>query len=146
MNRRRIIFIISAIILVLIIIVFLFWRTPTRYNWMETYRSKSVQPYGTSIINSLLRSYYEEEEVVTIEQKLSDELLLDSIEKANYVFIGQGLYMDSLDVQTLLSFVENGNTALISSKTIPFDLMFYLYYYECENGYWNDYYTFTDTT
>lgn len=147
-NRNRI-FIFAGIFAVIIVLFILFRQgTPKRYNWLETYKETSKQPYGTLFIKELLRNYFPEDSTLVIEQKLSDELPVDSTEHIdmNYVFIGEGLYMDSLDVATLLEFVENGHTAFISSKSIPYDLMFYLYFDECNDIYWDDYTYFTDST
>ena len=36
-------------------------------------------------------------------------------EPANYVFIGEGIYLDSADLNTLLNFAENGNNVFISN-------------------------------
>jgi hypothetical protein len=55
------------------------------------------------------------------------------------------MYLDSLSTARLLDFVQSGHTALISSKTIPFDLMFHLYYSECDEYGWDDYTTVKDS-
>ncbi len=144
-NSRRFIFI-FAILAVVILLAILLWQAPTRHNWLETYKEDSKEPYGTHVLFELLKSYFPNKNTTVIQEKLSDELPLKTNEKMNYVFVGGGLYMDSLDVEVLLDFVEEGNTALISSRTIPFDLMFHLYYEECENTYWEDYYSDTDST
>ncbi len=147
-NNRRIL-IISGIVLILIILIALLWQySPRRYNWLESYEEKSKNPYGTFVIYNLLAAYFPSDSIFTINKKLSKELPLERRDNRpmNYVFIGEGLYLDSLDVERLLSFVENGNSAFLSSKSIPQDLMFYLYYDEC-NGYpWNDYSFYIDST
>jgi len=53
--------------------------------------------------------------------------------------------MDTSDVDQLLSFVEAGNNAFIASKSIPYDLMFYVYYEECNDYFWDDYTFFKDS-
>lgn len=55
------------------------------------------------------------------------------------------MYMDSLGTKRLLDFVAAGNTAFISSKTIPFDLMTFVYFDECEDSPWTDYGMFEDS-
>lgn len=146
MNQSRRIIFIVGILAVLIVLMALLWRTPQRHNWLETYKESSKHPFGTQVIFGLLQSYFRGEPTNVIEEKLSEELPLKPDQKSNYIFIGEGLYMDSMDVEVLLDYVDMGNTAFISSRTIPYDLMFYLYYEECENLYWDDYYSSIDST
>ena len=111
-----------------------------RFSWRETYDQTSVQPYGAQVAIDLLKNQRGEANVSAVEDSL--RLFLansDAPEPASYFFLGPALFMDSLDTSALLAFVERGNTALVSSKTIPFDLMFHLYYQECEHFYWDDY-------
>ncbi len=121
---------------------------PNKFNWAESwpyksYGEKDKEPYGTQIAFHLFSQLFQGKQLHSIEKKLSDELPLDSSQVLNYVFVGEGLYMDSLDTKRLLDFVAIGHTAFISSKTVPYDLMFSLYYEECEEVSWNDYAYFT---
>ena len=144
MDNKRVIIIIVFFALVLSLILF-FSQSKTAYNWRETYKEGSKDPYGTHVINQLLQSYFPNEEFHQLQDSIYGILPDTIIRNGNYVFIGEGLFLDSLDVETLLRFVANGNRAFISSKTIPFDLMFYLYYEECNEYYWNDYVNISDT-
>lgn len=145
MNNRSV-FIIAAIVVVLTLLAFLLPRDQNRFSWRETYRGDSKDPYGTYVISELLRTRVPGESMTEIRESLKDELPVDSNLKANYVFIGEALFMDSLDTEALLGFVAAGNTAFISSRTIPFDLMFDLYYEECYDYPWDDYLWITDST
>jgi hypothetical protein len=77
--------------------------------------------------------------LLDIEADLVSELPIKKGGTNSYVFVGEALFLDSLSTAHLLNFVKAGNTAFLSSKTIPFDLMFHLYYKECEAAEWNDY-------
>ncbi len=143
-NSKRILFI-FGILTILVVLMVLFWRTPQRLSWVEHYKEDSNHPFGTQVIFELLKTYFPGQTTTIIEEKLSEELILDASQKSNYIFVGEGLYMDSTDVETLLDFVDMGNTAFISSRTIPYDLMFYLYYEECGSMYWDDYYSSEDS-
>ena len=137
-------FIIFGIATVLILTIFIVFRSNRdRFNWDENYQESNKSPYGTFVVYNLLKDYFPEHELSDISRKLSAEFLIeDSLnfnQKANYVFIGEGLYLDSSDIDQLLTFVEKGNTALISSKSIPYDLMYYVYSLECNDYYWEDY-------
>ena len=137
-------FIIFGIATILILTIFIVFRSnKSRFNWDENYEESNKSPYGTFVVYNLLKDYFPGHELSDISRKLSAEFLIkDSLyfdQKANYVFIGEGLYMDSSDVDQLLAFVEVGNTAFISSKSIPYDLMYYVYAQECNGSYWEDY-------
>jgi len=111
-----------------------------RYNWEPNYQEKSEQPFGTKVLFRLLETYFPNHSVFTITHDLSDVLPLSADESTStYFFIGQKPYYDSAATAHLLAFVEAGNTAFISSKYIPFDLMHYLYYEECPEATWSDY-------
>jgi len=140
-------FIIFGIAALFILIFFSVSRTKgARYNWNEQYDEESKQPYGTFIIYEMLQEYFPNKKVHTIKESLTDNLPTDTLSiNNNYVFVGEGMYMDSANVQSLLQFVARGNNAFISSKTIPYDLMFDVYYEECDNNYWDDYGIMKDT-
>lgn len=142
-NRRSIIVILLLVLLVLLTLVFLSNRK-RRFDWTPTYKEASKQPYGGFVIAELLKNYFPGKGYTVLRDSVNGLLPIDSIGE-NYVFIGEALFMDSMDVQALLKFVENGNTAFISSRTIPYDLMFYVYYDECNENYWEDYASVDDS-
>ena len=118
-----------------------------QFNWSENswqkkdgYSEQNLQPYGTNIAHKLLKTYFPNKKLIDLEKDVATELPSDSLgEGDNYVFVGEGLYLDSLGTDRLMRFVRAGNTALISSKTIPFDLMNYIYFNECDDAPWSDY-------
>ncbi|MEM1321463.1 MAG: DUF4350 domain-containing protein [Bacteroidota bacterium] len=136
----------TAAILLLAFFIF-FGSKNKKYNWTETYREKTKDPYGTYIIHELLKNYNPDGRFEDIRESVRRELPTSTNEPASYVFIGEGLYLDTSDVNRLLAFVDNGNTAFISSKSIPYDLMYYIYPETCDdNFYWEDYDIVDDTT
>jgi len=145
MNNRSLYILLALALLALLGI--LYWRYTSQkaqFDWQDSwvknaYSESNDQPYGTQILYRLLEGYFPGKRLSDIKKNVAQELPLDSAGHSNYVFVGEALYLDSLSTQRLLSFVAAGNTALLSSKTIPFDLMFYLYYEECEEAEWNDY-------
>lgn len=134
-----------AVGLLLLLLVILLWRSnQNRFDWNETYLPDSKAPYGTYVIYKLLQAKAEEYDFSVVKDSINEVVLPGEL-PASYVFIGEGLFMTPRDVEALLDFVSEGNTAFISSKTIPYDLMFHLYYFEC-NGYeWDDYSFYLDT-
>ncbi|MFN0013216.1 MAG: DUF4350 domain-containing protein [Saprospiraceae bacterium] len=144
--KNRTSYLFAALGLVLLL-AFLYWRDRAsrgRFDWRDSwektaYNENSNQPYGTLALHRLLEGYFPKNKLTDIKSDLVREMPLDSSKRSSYVFVGEGLYLDSLSTEHLLAFVAAGNTALLSSKTIPFDLMFHLYYHECENAEWSDY-------
>ena len=144
MGNKRILLVV-ALLAIIILLALLFRSSTKRFNWGETYAQNSKEPYGTYVIGELLKSYFPGKDFIAFNDSIPNNFPPHPQKDANYVFIGEAIYMDSVDVSGLLKFVENGNKAFISSKTIPYDLMFHLYYEECNEYFWDDYNFFQDT-
>jgi len=143
-KNPRILLLVGGLLIVLILLAVFFRSNGKRFDWGESYNEDSAEPYGTEVVYKMLERYFPSYELKTLRDSIKGELPLEPA-AGNYVFVGEALFMDSLDLRNLLDFVSEGNTAFISSKTVPFDLMFHLYYDECEDAYWDDYYRFYDT-
>lgn len=144
-DKRPVIIFGIAFLLLLIVFLMIKGSGPT-FNWTESYKEKSKDPYGTFVVHGFLEKYFPDNPLHDINSSVLEELPANEGDvKANYVFVGEGLYMDTSDVDQLLSFVEKGNNAFISSKSIPYDLMFYVYYEECNDYFWDDYTSFRDS-
>jgi hypothetical protein len=139
-----------AVVLLATAFYFSYRSGKPRYDWSDAwskkaYRETNAEPYGTQIIHRLLQNYFPGKKLTDVQRDIPREIPIDSSGNSNYVFVGEALFMDSLSTAHLLRFVEAGNTALLSSKTIPFDLMFHLYYRECADAVWGDYVYISDT-
>jgi hypothetical protein len=152
MNKNRSILIfISLALIALIVAAYFFYRPDNRkFIWGEdwdknAYTPKYEQPYGTAIFYNILKDYFPDKKTKIINEDVRKAMLTDSREAANYIFVGGGMYLDSSDTQALLSFVYRGNTALISSKSIPTELMNFIYFDECYYEPWDDYELVADT-
>lgn len=153
MEKNKLPILIFAVAIVLL--GFFMWQQNTaapRFDWDDSrqrngYKETSDQPYGTKLLHTLLADLFPAKKLSNISQKLSDELPIDSSSAApkNYVFVGEALFMDSLDTRHLVDFAAAGNQVFISCKTVPYDLMFYLYSPECPDSPWDDLLSDTDT-
>ena len=151
-NRTPVVIALITIALIGAMFYFVYESSKPKFDWEEGswkkkgYDEKNEQPYGTRIAHSLLENYFEREELIDIQKDVAKELPIDSSSTGhNYVFVGEAMYLDSSGTKRLLDFVAAGNTALISSKTIPFDLMTFVYFDECDQALWNDYGMFEDS-
>lgn len=118
------------------------------YTWQETFKKESKDPYGLFAIHELLENYTSAGSLIELKDSLAGQFQ-DGIEEngvSNYVYFGEGLFMRAQDRDALLAFVKNGNNAFIAAKILPFDLMFYLYFDECESEPWNGFEQLNEST
>lgn len=144
MNQKNIRYILIGAVLVLgIVFFFLNRNSQNEFDWTENYREDNKEPYGTYVVHNLLKKQYENKKFTTIKTHLAEELpTKKSKNPANYIFIGESIYLDSTDLSTLLTFAENGNNVFISSKSIDDELMeehLYSYTIACDGTYWEGY-------
>lgn len=145
-NRTPIVLALVAIALIGAMFYFVYESNKPKFDWEESswqkkgYDEKSGQPYGTRIAHRLLENYFEGKKLIDIRKDVTKELPADSASAGNnYVFVGEAIFMDSAGNKRLLDFVAAGNTALISSKTLPSNLARFVYFRECEAWPWKDY-------
>jgi hypothetical protein len=150
MNQRFVIGISIVALLLVAGFFFLNKNDNAKFEWRDDlhrngYKETNNQPYGTQTFHNLMANYPPGRKRIDLNDPLAQSLPIDTNGHSNYVFIGGGMYLDSASTEQLRTFVEAGNTALIISKTIPFDLMFHIYYEECEDAAWDDYEHFSDS-
>ncbi len=97
------------------------------------------------VVHQLMKEFFPGEPFENLTKSIAEDLPPSSEDHANYVFIGGGMLLDSMDLEALLNFVEKGNDAFIASKTIPWNLMEVLYRDSCYYIPWDDYNFFQDT-
>ena len=141
MSNRTILVLVLAVAASLAAVLFYFYRPAARYNWSDStprkaYSETYEEPYGTQIFHKLLKGYFPGEIFQDIEKE--PHKILETARGA-YVFVGEGMYYDSLTTQRLLQFVGRGNTALLISKTIPDKIMTTVYKPVCGYDIWDDY-------
>jgi hypothetical protein len=149
-NRTPLLIAIFAVALLVVVFYRFGSSGRERYDWNDSFSRKAYQedndqPYGTRVVHRLLENYFPGHPLTDIVKNLAEELPLDETGRSNYLFVGEAMYLDSLSTRRLLDFVAAGNTALLSSKTIPFDLMFHLTARQCEESEWSDYAEEQDT-
>lgn len=134
-NKTAIIILISALALIL---VAYFWYSnieKPKYKWYETYRNDGKQPYDTYLISEMLEKYFPQKKFTVLRKPLHTSLP-QRTKDANYVFIGTGMYLDSLSEIKLLEFVARGNNAFLSIPEIPYSIQDTLQLMNCEDYYY----------
>ncbi len=116
LNRTHIIL---FILFVLTVALFYFFVPRDRYNWNETYDENADDPYALHVFHDVLRDYFPGEKFVELTDSLSEMLPTDAPTVASsYFFVGMGFFVDNKSMDTLVTFIKNGNTAFISSEII----------------------------
>src|SRR3546814_789988 len=94
------------------------WYRPEPVKWTRTYINTDKIPYGTYALFHLLDEVYPDMPLEVIRVPPYN-LLEDSTVSGNYLFIGPDFKADKFDQESLLNFVEEGNTAFIAAETFP---------------------------
>ena len=91
-------------------------------DWSEHYDPEKKSPYGTYMLKELLDTaglfgnFLQLN--VPLEESLQDEEDVNDI----YFFVGNTNYLADSSAEYLMDFVENGNTAFISTRSFPYKL------------------------
>ncbi|MFK7979211.1 MAG: hypothetical protein AB8G86_04470 [Saprospiraceae bacterium] len=131
----------------LLLLVFFIYQnyTDKQHDWKMDFEEESQEPYGTFVIKEILEQVVAKDSFIVLDKKIAEDLPNNPDKPSSFVFIGEALLLDSSDVEQLLDFVDNGNTAFISSLTIPDLLMDEVFLPPCDTLYWEDYSVYYDT-
>lgn len=141
-NRRTIGLLLAGLVLLLIMAYFL---PGSRHDWRENYDPQSRHPYGIALLADLLSDYFPAAEVIPVRDSFVAALPTTAEQPANFVFVGSAMHLRDSDVRRLLEFVQAGNRALISTRVLPFNLMFELYFDHCDDIWWEGLSYYRDT-
>jgi hypothetical protein len=142
-NNKTFIVIAIALPLLFILIYLLSTSSKKKINWEENYKGANKDPFGSYVIFELLKDLNKEKEIETITSPLYKNLKFSTADSGNYVFIGNDLYLSDKDLDSLLKFVNIGNTAFIASKNFPAKLMDTLLTNKCST--WEGHYSRMDS-
>jgi hypothetical protein len=124
-NNNATIFIALAIILLVsgVIIYLTFFNK--NYSWEENYAIKKEQPYASSIFYQLIKASVKSDQFIEVRKHVNIYFHADSLPTQNacYVLLNNESYYDSLEIESLKSFVAGGNTCLSITPYINIDLL-----------------------
>lgn len=142
MKDNRIYIILGVTAAILLVFFMFFYNPAKRYSWAEDY-NEDKKPYGTHVIYQLLKSQYPDTLFYEIDTEIKDAFPPIDAEDyptgASYVFVGEAMYWDSLDIDALLNFALMGNDVFISSRDIPFKLKTAVFDSDCTTFFWFNY-------
>jgi len=145
MKGNRNIGIIIAVAGVILGIVYLFFggSDKKKHSWVEDYKVKSTEPFGTAYIYKLLELQHPKTIIIDkpLRDVLGDTAKYDTAN--NYVFIGANMYMNPADSRAILDFVQRGNNAFIASNYVPISVISEIYDDGCDG--WDGYTNYNDS-
>ena len=134
MKQSRTLIILFISLGVLLVGYFIFNASDNRrYQWFETYRGDSDQPYGTQFVRKLLESYRPGADFIYNHKKPIYKVL-DSVKfktNSDYVFIGPSDNLSHDDEEALMNFMNRGNDVFIASLDPPAGLIEKIYKSSC---------------
>lgn len=122
-DRKTIIILGIVAVVILGVLLWVNQMNRNQYNWNFTYDIESKEPYGGYAMYQMMQNYFPNKKFNRLDENISESLPQTTNEPANYMFVGYGMYLDTVRVQRLQEFVENGNNAYIFARFIPDDLM-----------------------
>ena len=133
MNNGRSLSNVFVIVLALALVGLFWWvsySNKDKFRWIETYESTDEQPYGSSVMHELMEQQFPGKKFSEIKLPFNKDSLPQE-QDAIYMYVGMELYLDSLEQEQLLHWIEKGNTAFISAKAFPANLLTKLYDLSC---------------
>lgn len=109
--------IIAIFVTVLIGIVVTEIVRPKPLNWSPSYTAGSKIPFGCYVLFNELPTLFPDKQISSVNQSLYEELTeLDTVSKSNYLMVNNGISLDELEYDQLLSYVSRGNDVFIASS------------------------------
>ena len=146
MNKGKKFWVVLGVAAVLLLAFFLYqYNWGKRLDWRITFNGKSKEPYGLFVLKEIIQEHFFDYSFTVLKKKLEESIPSATASNSNYFFVGEALLLDSNDVNALAAFIKKGNTAFISSKTIP-DVLMREVFNSCDSVYWGDYFSYYDST
>jgi len=121
MKGKGLIIAFAITLLIGLIIYFVYInRNNNKFDWSESYKASNIEPYGGFIFSNLLDDYFPKYEF-NINKKSYLKTGLPDIKKgpSNFIFLGQVMYLNNRNSDSLIHWIEKGNTALIIATDLP---------------------------
>jgi hypothetical protein len=123
-NKRTTSVLIGVTITTVLVIAAFILATRNDVEWNPTFKPDDRQPYGTSVLKSLLENVRQGQEFVFISDSTFEQLPTNpSSSVDNYIYVGSNFYAEERDNDTLIKFLEAGNSVFISANNLNEDLI-----------------------
>lgn len=104
-------------------LLLVFGTKENRVNWYESYNAEQTIPYGTLIVDEIVRKLPQKPEVKKIDIPPFIFLKKDSLAEGTYLFVNSNLYFGDDELNVLLQWVNKGNRLFVASHTIDAQLI-----------------------
>jgi len=141
-QQRNILFLVlGGVILVLLYYIS---QQNKSYSWQQHFLKNSKDPYGTLYCSEIIEQTQALDSLHILSTAIAESLPLEE-QPSNYFFVGEALNFTEEDIEQLFSYVELGNTAFLSCRIIPDELIDRLYPVPCDSIGWYGLSSTTDT-
>lgn len=146
MTKRQALLLFLLLVAVAAFILLFSWNKSSgpQMDWQEYYGTENPQPYGTKVLKELLKDQVGSGQFIELEDSLF-KVLPDSGIDQTYVFVGEGMLIDEVSIEHLLTFTHEGNYTFLISRVLPYDLLDGITNNSCEDWLYQDYEVVTDT-
>lgn len=131
--------------LTIIVLLYYVFEQNKRYSWNQHYLQASKDPYGTLYFSEAVEKNQTQDSISLLSEAIQYALPLTE-KPSNYVFVGEGMNFTDEDLNRLLDYVDQGNTAFIACRLLPDGLVEELYPVACDSSEWYGFSTEIDTT
>ncbi|MBW2960518.1 DUF4350 domain-containing protein [Mesonia aestuariivivens] len=111
--------ILGTLLFLLAALVFLEANQKDPVNWFPSYSRTDKIPFGTYVFYEQLQENFEVNNV----NIPPFEFLADSTKTGTYFFLNDAVGLDKIEIKRLLTWVEKGNTAVVSADYISYSLL-----------------------
>lgn len=92
---------------------------PQPIDWTRSFAGTDKIPYGTYALRQLLSEILPRDSIVDAEKRIYNVLGEDPAPDRNYIFVSIRPEFDRLDIERLLTFVENGGIVFLAAESFP---------------------------
>lgn len=103
------------------LILYLEYNKKEELNWFPSYVSQHKIPYGTKVLNDILKSKFPNTTSVNVPP--FEFLKSKNNTESTYVFINNSVSFEKTELETLLDWTAKGNTLFIASSNFEKDLL-----------------------
>jgi hypothetical protein len=116
-NSTTIYFLVGIGIILLIALIYgLASQGEKEFSWRESYSNENKQPFGTFVLYELLNEIFTGDSIQIIEHAFFQEMVYDSLERTNYLFINSYFGADEADLDEMIRFAREGNYIFIAAR------------------------------
>ncbi|MEL6675210.1 MAG: hypothetical protein AAFR61_23575 [Bacteroidota bacterium] len=90
-----------------------------KVDWRESFSADASRPYGAESLRGLLDDLFPQGEISDVKQEVFDQLVFRYYEGTNYLFINDGVPMDSLNYAELRDYIKGGNHVFMAARKFP---------------------------